>query len=311
MITDVIDWKKLLGSLTAIAFAGGLLYIARAPHVSEAVGDAPVSFLQTKRTIVPRKKELPPEPELKARAYVVRIKGEEAPLLAHNEAEAFPPASITKLMTAFVAAELLDANDPISLSESAKNIGEKQSRALLGEQFFLKDVIKMTLIESANDAAYALAEAGGKALGALRNEERVPRFLERMNREAARLGMRESAFQNPTGLDEKNHVMSARDIGRLMEDIWNTRQELFSFSRTGETRVISHNGNEYALVNTNSLLREFPGILGSKTGFTNGAGEALAFLYPVRPDKIAIVVLLGSEDRFGDGKKMIAWLEEL
>ncbi len=311
MITDILDRKKLFASLFAIVFVSGLIYTARAPYRSDAEGDAPASFLQARRETLPPEKKLPPAPELKARAYLVRIKGEGEPLLAHHEAEALPPASITKLMTVFVAAELLDADDQISFSESAKNIGEKQSPALLGEQFSVQDVIKMAIIESANDAAYALAEAGGKRLGALNNEEYVPRFLERMRHEAMGLGMRESMFQNPTGLDEKNHVMSARDIARLMEQIWDTRQEIFSFSRAGEARVISHERNEYVLANTNSLLREFPGILGSKTGFTNKAGEALAFLYPMRPDKIAIVVLLGSDDRFGDGKKVIEWLEEL
>ena len=105
--------------------------------------------------------------------------------------------------------------------------------------------------------------------------------------------------------------MSAEDLAILAEYILKKHTKILEISRTVETVVYSDKLTEYRVANTNDLLREFPAILGGKTGFTDNAKGALLFLYPVRPGLTAIAVLLGSEDRFEDGRWIIQWLETI
>lgn len=307
---DLIHWKKLAASLLAIFFVGGLVYASRGnvSQTSESTKAKLGENAQVRSAVLSR--NLPPAPELRARSYIVRKADTREPLIEKNMSQPYPPASITKLMTVLAARELLNLEDPIVFSDNAKKVGEKQSQVRTGERLLFEDAAKAALMESANDAAYALAEAGGRNRGALPNEAQRA-FVRYMNMIAARLALRESAFQNVTGLDEENHVMSARDIAKLLEYIWNARREIFSWSRIIETRVVSLEGSEYTLSNTDVLLREFPGLAGAKTGFTDKAGETLAFVYPARPNSVFFAVILGSEDRFGDGRKIIEWLEQL
>ena len=242
------------------------------------------------------------DPELSAHAYLVKIVGEKNPLLKQRDWKPLPPASLSKLMTALVVSEHLPADDMISFSENTKNIredGEKLSAIKSGEVLFFEDALKLLLISSANDAAVALAERlGGEEV-----------FRRLADKKAGQLGLSNSYFLNPTGLDQAGHLTTARDLVRLSEYIWRTHPEIWEITRNLDTTVYSVSGQEYKIESTNKLLEDFPGILGGKTGFTDKAGESLILLYPVHPDKIAIIVLLRSDDRFGDARKIISWLE--
>lgn len=248
-------------------------------------------------------------PELKAKAYTVKIIGEEKPLFSRREWKRLAPASLTKIMTAVLARENLPADKKITFSEDAKKTEEKLSPAKAGDTFLRDEVIKLALVGSFNDAAIALSEAVGKSRRGFNLEESLIVFKTLANEKAYLLGLRNSGLQNPTGLDEENHYSSAEDLEKLAEYVWLRHSDLWAVSRQDEITVKTENGAEYKVNNTNELLKEFPAILGGKTGFTDNAKGALLFLYPVRPDKIVVAVILGSEDRFGDGRKIIQWLE--
>lgn len=252
------------------------------------------------------------EPELTAHAYVVRFLGEVQPILKRREWKALPPASITKLMTAFVAFDYLFQTDFLTFNAEAKLTEEKQSAAGIGESFSRDDMIKFLLMESANDAASMLASEAGKRIAPVHQTftDALGAFTMEMNRRAGEMGMRSSHFENPAGLDAAGHRMSAEDISILFEHAYLERPELLSISRSRESTIASREGKTYMVRNTNELLKEFPGIMGSKTGFTDNAKGALAMVYAVAPKKTALIVILGSEDRFNDGRKIINWLEE-
>ena len=243
---------------------------------------------------------LTPAPDIVADAYLLRILGEEKALLKQRERKPFSPASITKFLTAVIARERLSPYTPITLSESAKSIEEKRVSAPAGEQFLRDDMIRLALIESFNDAAAALLEAV---------EPDPARATALLNRIAADIGMARSHFENPTGLDAEGHTASAEDLARLAEYVTRRHPELLEIARTREATVSSLSGQEYAIINTNELLSEFPTLIGGKTGLTDNAKGTLLLWYPAG-EKTAVIVILGSEDRFGDGRKLIGWIEE-
>lgn len=269
---------------------------------------------QTASEIAALKKIIPPvsipEPDgIDAESYMIRLVGEEAPLLSRRELKRMAPASITKLMTAVVAMEELNSSDLVTFSQAAKEVDPMQSNARVGESFLRDDALKFAIIGSANDAAYALAEAVGKKHHAYEEKAIRTVFADFMNKKAAEIGMLNSHFQNPIGLDDPDHFMSAADVARLLEYIFRTHQSIFEISRAVETTVYSIDRQSHTITNTNDLLKEFPAILGSKTGFTDAALGTLAMLYPVKPNHVALIVIMGSHDRFGNGKKLIRWLE--
>lgn len=263
-------------------------------------------------TIIPLPATQPPT--LTAYAYLVRFLGGGRVILKQREWEPLPPASLTKILTALIAEERLAPDDTIPLSQEAKQRGGREGGKIsdvpAGESLKRDDMLRLAMVASANDAALALAETVGRKEGAYMFSDAVARFVERMNKKAHEIGLRHSFFQNPTGLNEPLHRMNAYDLADLVAYSWYTHPHLFEISRTTEATVTTTSGAEYVLSNTNELLGEFPAILGSKTGYLNAENETLAMVYPVLPDRAAIIVLLGSKDRFGDGRKIIQWLEE-
>lgn len=250
------------------------------------------------------------ETDVKAHSYFVHIIGEKQPFAKRREWKAYAPASLTKLVTAVLAREELSENEWITFSKDAKKVEEKRSQAGEGEKFKRDDAIRFALLESANDAAYALAESIGKKYGGGSPEENLRIFRKIADEKILEIGMKNSKILNPIGLDEEGHLMSAQDLAMLTEYIWYNHPKLWEISRIIETTVTSDIMKEYIIKNTNDLLKEFPAILGGKTGFTDNAKGALMFLYPTKAGKIAIIVLMGSENRFGDGRKIIQWIED-
>lgn len=245
-----------------------------------------------------------PEPELSARAYYIKVIGEKRILLRQNEQKPLAPASLSKLLTAVLAEEILPPNAMIALSNTAKNAGEKMSMAQAGESFTKERMLQLLLISSANDAAAALAEELGG-----------PEAFRRLAEEKIRaLNLKNTRFLNPAGLDEEGHYTNAEDLARIVEYIWYTRPGIWETTRISETIVRSNEGKGYPIENTNLLLKEFPAIRGGKTGFTENAKGSLALIYPFKTPsneaKNAVAVILGSENRFEDGRKIIGWLEK-
>lgn len=302
--------RRRLAALAVMLFASILLF-------ASARRD---KFAAMMETIAPRPREaptagaqraLPSPPDIAAEGYLVRMMSEDRPLLERRADKPLPPASITKLLTALIARGELGRDERVEISASAKAVGEKQSSAPVGETFRRDDAIRLALIESANDAATALAEAVGRRRGGFSPEHRLKIFQVLLAERAAGIGLGSSRFRNPTGIDEKSHSATSRDLAKLLEYLWQNDRELLQMTRTREASARSEQGREHLLKNTNILLAEFPAILAGKTGTVDEETGTLVLLYPVRPDAVAAVVILKSPDKFGDGRKIIQWLEKL
>lgn len=269
--------------------------------------------------ISPARAPLMPPAGLSAEAYVVRLAGDPLPIIAQRSGKQMAPASLTKLMTALIAQEQLAPDAPVVFSKSARAVEERRSDAADGEIFSRDDAVRMALMESDNDAARALAEAVGAKHEKAGFDERMAFFIQLMNQRAAEFGMREMHFENPAGLDAPDHTMSAEDIARLAEYIAAHDPALIAMTREREAAIFSLQGKKHTIQNTDDLLKEFPALAGGKTGFTDNAKGALLLLYPVRDTqrstgvarpRVAIIVILKSDDRFDDGRKIIKFLEE-
>lgn len=179
-----------------------------------------------------------------------------------------PPASITKIMTLLLVMEALDAGTitletAVTCSPHAASMGGAQIWLEPGEQMTVHELLKATAISSANDAAVALGEL-------ISGSEEA--FVARMNERAGELGMKNTTFQNATGLDAQGHLTTARDIAVMS-------QALLSHPLITEYSTVwmdSLRNGETQLVNTNKLVRFFEGATGLKTGTTDGAGYCLS-----------------------------------
>ena len=234
-------------------------------------------------------------PPVVADAYLVQNSGTGEVLAAHDERERLPMASITKLMTALVALEHASLDDVATISQRTASVGESTINLSPGERVSLRDLIRAALIQSANDAANAIAAFVGKGS--------VGRFVELMNDRARQLGLADTHFANPDGLDAPNHVSSARDVTKLARVAMNK-----PFIRE-TVRLVSATAAGRQLHTWNDLLSTFPNLIGVKTGHTNGAGWSQ--VAAARGGGVTIyATILGGESREGrnaDLAELLAW----
>lgn len=186
--------------------------------------------------------------------------GDDGAVLARRNAEQRRPvASITKLMTAVVALERARPGDEVTVGPRQARIGESSANLRAGERHTLSTLLRAMLVASANDAADAIALHVGGGSSA--------RFVELMNAKAAELGLEETTYRNPHGLDEAGHVSSAEDATLLVRYALGIP---FIRDALDRTSVTLPNGKE--LEATDDLLAEWPPLVGGKTGHTAGAG---------------------------------------
>lgn len=201
-------------------------------------------------------------------------------------------ASVTKVMTLILVMEAIESGklgweDMVTASAHAASMGGSDIWLEEGEQMSVRDMVKATVVASANDAAVALAEA------VCGTEEE---FVRKMNEKAKDLGMDNTVFKNCNGLDEEGHLTTAYDVA-LMSCELIKHEEIFEFTsiwmdelRDGKTQI----------VNTNKLLKSYDGITGLKTGTTSQAGSCISATAE-RNGLSLVAVVLGSEtgtDRF-------------
>jgi len=117
-------------------------------------------------------------------------------------------------------------------------------------------------------------------------------------------------FTNPAGRDGLLNFSTANDLFLIAKEIYMKAPEIWNTSRVIDGNVYSSKGVMYRFENTNKLLKEFPAIYGSKTGFTDEAGEALLMLYELAPKDTIAVIILKSTDRFSDGRAILSWLDK-
>lgn len=236
-----------------------------------------------------------PSPIITADAAVVIDANHGTQLYALNPEVSLPPASITKIMTAIVARELYSLNEIITITNEGLTPGNTIGFAS-GERLSIQDLLASLLIFSGNDAAMALANHHPKGYDG---------FVQAMNDKAALLGLRQTSFANPTGLDDPNQFASAYDLARLMM-IALQDQTLTEILRQQKLTVSSVDGQQHTLYSTNQLLFEPVGVIAGKTGSTPNAGECL-ITYTIRNDQPIITVVLGSSQRFIDTKSLLSW----
>ncbi|HST25956.1 MAG TPA: D-alanyl-D-alanine carboxypeptidase family protein [Gaiellaceae bacterium] len=196
-------------------------------------------------------------PHVGGRAYLV-VSASGDTLLQKNADERVPIASITKLMTVLVTLERTKLDDVVTVERQAVATGGESIFLEAGERFTVRELIEGALIQSANDAAVALAQYVGHGS--------VPAFVALMNAKARQLGLTETHFENPDGLDAAGHYSSARDVTKLAQILMH-----IPFVRSVVRLRVAHiTGN--TLHTWNDLLGVFPGVIGVKTGHTSKAG---------------------------------------
>ena len=221
------------------------------------------------------------QPQIAAAAWY--LVGEDGSVLAReNAARPRAIASITKLMTALVALERAQLDDVVRVSPDAASIGESTVYLRAGEELTVADLIRATLVPSANDAAQALALHVG--------EGSADRFVELMNAKAEELGLSDTNFENPHGLDQSGHVSSARDATALVRYALGVPFFRDALSRS----TISLAGTTFPT--TDDLLVSWDPLVGGKTGHTRDAGWSQA----AAAEKAGVTVygtVLGSDSR--------------
>ena len=203
-------------------------------------------------------------------AAAILVDEDSGTVLYEKNADARRPiASITKVMTLLLTFEALEAgkislDDFVPVSEHAYHMGGSQIWLEPGEEMTLNDMLKAICISSANDAAVAVAEYVGGS---------EPAFAEMMNARAAELGMTNTHFVNACGLDEPEHLSTARDVAVMSREMLLHHTEVRDYCSIWMDTL---RGGATQLVNTNKLLKSYSGITGLKTGTTGKAGVCIS-----------------------------------
>lgn len=220
-------------------------------------------------------------------------------LFEKNPHEKRACASITKVMTMLLVCEAIDSgklslDDTITASAHAASMGGSDIWLEEGETMSAEDMIKATVVASANDAAVALAEH-------LCGSEEV--FVQKMNEKAKLLGMNDTVFKNCNGLDEDGHITSAYDVAVMSRELMK-HEMIFDYTSIWLDNL---RGGKTQIVNTNKLLKTYNGITGLKTGTTNDAGCCMS-ASAKRGDMSLVAVVLGcnsGKERFSDAAALL------
>lgn len=244
-----------------------------------------------------------PPVEIKAKSAVLMDASTGKVLMKYNENERLYPASVTKIMPLLLVCEAIDEgrislSDTVTVTGSAASKGGSQIWLKEGEQMTVDELLKATAVYSANDACTALGEflAGSDEA-----------FVKMLNDRASQLGMKNTHFENCTGLDDttENHLTTALDIAIMSREL--LKHELITNYTT--IWMDSLRNGQTELVNTNKLVRFYEGTTGLKTGTTSKAGCCVS-ASAMREGTHLIAVVMGSEnstDRFETAKAMLNW----
>lgn len=244
-----------------------------------------------------------PPVDIKAKSAVLMDASTGKVLMKFNENEKVYPASVTKIMPLLLITEAIDEgkislNDVVTVSGSAASKGGSQIWLKEGEQMTVDDLLKATAVYSANDACTALGEylAGSDEA-----------FVKMLNERAAELGMKNTSFENCTGLDDttQNHLTTALDVATMSREL--LKHDLITNYTT--IWMDSLRDGQTELVNTNKLVRFYEGTTGLKTGTTAKAGCCVS-ASAMRDGTHLIAVVMGSDnssDRFETAKAMLNW----
>ena len=224
-------------------------------------------------------------PTINSRAYVVIDRNSNTVLIGKNENQRKKMASTTKIMTAMIVIENSNLSDTVEVSKKAASTGGSRLGLKTGDKLTVLDLLYGLMMRSGNDSAVALAEhVAGSITG----------FAELMNKKAETLGLSNTHFVTPHGLDEDEHYTTAYELALLSKYAMNN--EIFAQIVGTKNYTITINGYPKSLTNTNELLGVLNGVYGIKTGFTNGANRCLVTCCK-RGDMDIICVVLGADTK--------------
>jgi serine-type D-Ala-D-Ala carboxypeptidase (penicillin-binding protein 5/6) len=251
---------------------------------------------------------------LEAKAAYVYDLNHKTVLYEKNAQAQLPLASLTKIMTALIAAESLPYQTVVTLKPEDLS-ADGDNGLMSGESWSARDLLDFTLIVSSNDGARALATAAGALEDASEGVVNLsPRevFVGHMNEKARELNLEQTYFLNETGLDSTDEVSggygSAQDIVTLFGYALARLPNTFSATSYPELFFTSLDENVHTASNTNDVVAEVPNLIASKTGYTDLAGGNLVIAFDVGLNRPIIVAVLGSsrEGRFKDAQTLFS-----
>lgn len=244
-----------------------------------------------------------PKPEVLAQSALLTAitkDGKEQIIFQKEKGAKIPIASLSKLMTAVIAVEFYKPDLKTKISNKAIEQPEVIGFLNPGEILKIQDLLYIALIESSNDAAHALAEVIG-----------VEGFVSLMNLKSEELGLKNTYFFNPTGIDQGQftNYSTTEDLKELSRYLLKKPLILKILSEKEYPLYLDNRYFHHILYNTNELLKEVPEIIAGKTGYTAEAGGCLLLiLKKEKPEIYFIAIVLNSSDRFGDARKLIKYV---
>jgi D-alanyl-D-alanine carboxypeptidase (penicillin-binding protein 5/6) len=223
-----------------------------------------------------------------AGAYLVQVDGRD--LWAGRADERLPPASLTKIMTALIALEDYRPEQVAIVSESAARATGSRIGLKEGDKLSVEALLTATLIASANDACVALAELNAGSIEA---------FVVKMNERARRLGLSNTQFANPCGLDAPGHYSSANDLARLSHAALAHAKFAELVARPKADISTADGRRRFHFRNKNALVGSYAPAIGVKSGYTNGAGKCLIVLAQKSGAQV-LLVMLNAKSRWWD-----------
>lgn len=308
------NWKIVWRGLALIIIATSVLYSGTDVPPKPSVASPPQENQPQTKTqrvfsslieipLVPERvtEVIEPEP-VTAKSVLITDLATGEVLWEKNSQAALPPASTTKIMTALISLENYSLGEVVVVNLACSSLAKDQSQMGLvaGEKITVENLLYGLLVQSASDAACALAQAfpGGES-----------EFVAAMNAKAKSLGMNQTAFSNPSGNDTNEstpHFSSAWDLTLAAKEALQSAT-FRQIVGTKEINLPSFDQKYWHLVkNTNELLFTFPGTVGVKTGYTEKALGCLVLDYALKNHEV-LVVVLGSSDRFGEARSLAEW----
>ena len=237
-------------------------------------------------------------PKTNSRRYIVYDRISKSMIIGKNEDVKSAMASTTKIMTTIVILEKADLNEKVTVSAKAGGTGGSRLGLKRGDKASVRDLLYGLMLRSGNDAAVALAEhVGGSVKG----------FAELMNEKAIELGLTNTHFVTPHGLDDANHYTTALELAKLTDYAMDNETFAKIVGTKSTTKYINNQPRQ--INNTNELLGLLNGVVGVKTGFTNNAGRCLV-TETKRNNMDIITIVLGADtkkDRTKDSVNLIEY----
>lgn len=225
------------------------------------------------------------EPIINSKAGLIYDRKSGTVIWGKNENKRVAMASTTKIITCIIVLENANLNDEITVSGKAAGTGGSRLGLKKGDKITIHDLLYGLMLRSGNDSAVALAEHVGGDKGG---------FAKLMNSKAKELGLKDTHFVTPHGLDDPEHYTTAYELAKITD--YALKNEKFAKIVNTKDCTISINGYSKALTNTNELLGYLQGVNGVKTGFTNNAGRCL--VTSINRDNFEIItVVLGADTK--------------